>query len=48
MYKAEAQRIIAEVAAMGDSAFGDGISRNEYLRQQLQNVRVKIYAKGEQ
>lgn len=47
-YKVEAQRIGKEVAAMGDEAFGDGISRNEYLRQQLQNARVKIYAKGPQ
>jgi hypothetical protein len=28
---------------MGDGAFGDGVSRNEYLRQQLQQARVAIY-----
>jgi hypothetical protein len=42
-YKAEALLIAKEVEAMGDGAFGDGVSRNEYLRQQLQQARVAIY-----
>lgn len=43
-YKSEAQRILQEVAAMPDGAFGDGLSRDEYLRVKLQEARVKIYS----
>lgn len=43
-YKATEARIVAEVLAM--SSYPNGMSRDDYLRQRLQQAREAIYAKA--
>ena len=46
-YKLRSKQVADEVAAMPSGAFVDEASRNEYLRQQLQQARVEIYSQAE-